>query len=333
MTVNSLPINQGIIHSYSSIICSYSSFINVANYYNENMCEELVYLKRKGLKIDTNMSVISSLKDIVISNKFEEIIYEFLDENNIANKDFLFDNSCEFLDYVHKQINNLNPVIIAINSSLINYSSINLQNSNRDHTLVICGFDKKTQKIYFYDYFIPSYPSKIFYGSMNVEDLKTIVNKNGKFEAWYFDYQKIKEIIGPYEKNEFMLDLKNNIDTYLDNLATIELIVDSIKNLPFLFSKEDIINNSQELTFQIMHRSIVPSRILFRNICKKYNWSIFYNDFDTLALEWYTIAFLLIKCSFTPSEEKYFKLSKRITAILEKEKNVMNSMRNYIKKY
>ena len=328
MIVNTLPIEQGIIHSYSSIICSYSSFINVAQYYNNNICEEFAFLKKNGLKIETNIDNISSLKDIIISTRFNDIVIGFLDDYNIENKSIVFDNYMETKEYIYEQTKYLNPIIIRVNSNLLNYGPTNLQNSNRNHTLVISGFNKETKEIYFYDYFIPTYPSKIFYGSVNIDDFGRMAIKNDKFNIFYFDYLKIKEIFGTYKKSEFISDLKNNIDTYINNFEIMELIADTINNLLLKFSEEDIFKNSRELVHHIMYRSIIPSRILVRNVCKKYDWPALYNEFDTIALEWYKISLLLIKYSFIPSKENYNKISKRIFTLLEKEKSIINSMRN-----
>ena len=328
MIVNALPTDQGIIRSYSSIICSYSSFINVAKYYNNNICEELVFFKRNGLKVETNIDTISSLKNIIISTKFNEIVIGFLNDYNIENKPIIFDNYLETKEYIYEQINHLNPIIIRVNSNLLNYGPTNLQNSNRNHTLVISGFNRETEEIYFYDYFIPTYPSKIFYGSMNIDDFGKMVVKNDKYNIFYFDYLKVQEIFGVYEKSEFMSDLKDNIDTYMNNFETMELIADTINNLLSKFSKEDILKNSRELVHHIMYRSIIPSRILLRNVCQKYEWSTFYNEFDTIALEWYTISLLLIKYSFIPLKENYNKISQKIFTLLEKEKSIISSMRN-----
>ena len=114
MIVNALPIDKGIIFSNSPISCSYSSFINVAKYYNNNICEELAFLKRNGLKTITNIETISSLENIVITNRFNQMIIEFLDDYNIENEFIAFNSYLEFTEYIDEQLNHLNPIIIMI---------------------------------------------------------------------------------------------------------------------------------------------------------------------------------------------------------------------------
>jgi hypothetical protein len=286
----------------------------------------MAFLKRKGIKTETNIETISSLKDVIVSNRFNDIVIGFLDDYEIGNRPIAFDSFLEFKEYVYGQLNDLNPVIMRVNSNLLDYGPTNLQNSNRNHTLVVAGCSREMREIYFYDYFIPTYPPKTFYGSMNIDDFGEMTIKNGKFHVFHFDYLKLKESFGEYGREEFMSDLKNNIDAYMDNSGKMELLADTINNLLPRFSKEDILKNSRELVHHMMYRSIIPSRSLLKNICKKYNWLALYDGFDELALEWHKISLSLIKCSFAPTRENYGKISGRIFALLEKEKSIMGSM-------
>ena len=330
MIVNELPIEQGNIHSFSSIICSYSSFVNVANYHNKNICEEFAFFKKNGLKIETNIDSITSLKNVTISTKFNDIVIAFLNDYGIDNKSVVFSDFTYFKEYICEQLRFSNPIIIRVNSNLLSYGPINLQNSNRNHTLVISDYNKETQEIFFYDFFIPTYPSKVFFGSMDINDFGEMTIKNGQYNIFKFDSIKLKNVFKAYKKCEFIVDLKNNINTYMENFNRMEVISDTICNLQSRFVKDDILKNSKELVHHIMYRSIVPSRILFRNVCKKYEWNDYYDEFEAIVLEWYKISLLLIKSSFVYTKENYHSVSTRMSSLLLKEKIVLNSMLKHI---
>lgn len=322
MKINNLSLDQGVA-------CYYSSFINVAKFHNENMMgEDYLFLSEEGMALQTNIDDIHSLKDVVISNNLNKLIKTFLEKYSIKNEYNQFSEFPLFLEYIFNEVHKSNPIIIMTNSDLLSHDQSYNYNKRRTHILVVHGFDVKMGILHFIDYFIPTFPAKIYNGCMSINALKStaLINDN-LYYAFYFDIPKLKKNNFSYSTTDYIHDLKKCVDIYMSELSKMRGISFLVNNAMERFGENDIKNHLQEVVYNIMYNSIIPCRTILKNICNNNDWLDSRDKFDKIISEWYSISLALIKCGIVPKDIKFEKISEKINTLIDREKEVMSVLR------
>ncbi|MDR2043348.1 MAG: hypothetical protein LBQ15_03095 [Clostridium sp.] len=315
-----IPVSQGVA-------CFYSAFINAAKCFNSAIDEEYVFLKSEGMRMTTNINDISSLQDISISHRLNEIVSSFLDSYGIENHYIDFNDYMNLQTFIYEEIGKGNPVILKVSSRSLKHDTTYHTNKDRSHTLVINGIDSEQKNLSFIDYFIPTFPAKSYAGEMSFNDLKNAAfTQDSPYRVFIFDYMGIKQNDWTYTADALRDDLEKNIEIFIACKSNMHLVIDVLKNILEKFTTKDINENLKELAFNIAYSGIIPCRAILKNLCEKHNWKDCYNELDGIIKEWYSVSLLLVKYSFLPSEVKFIKIAERIEILANREENIMKLM-------
>lgn len=316
MIIDRIAFQQGIA-------CFYSSFVNVAKYINNTFCEETAFLKCKGMKFETNIDKISSLSEVSLSNRLNEMVSEILDAFSINSRYIVFDKYIDLYNFIIENLDNKKPVIIKVDSKMLKHSPVYYENKSRNHTLIIFGYDLQNQSFSFFDSFIPTFPAESTKGVISFSELEKTCIYN---RAFYFDHDLFKNIDFSFKSGEFRLCIEDNINSYFTSLNRLMLVADYLNNLLAIFSEEDIKTHLSEISYNITFNGIIPSRYIMRDICEKSDLKDFYFEWQCIINEWYSLSLVLVKYSFAVNPAKLKKASDKMISIIETEKVLMRKI-------
>lgn len=318
MIIQDLPFSQGIG-------CFYSSFYIVAKYFNRNISSEYQFLKYNGMKLISNHKTIRSLKDLIISHSlFRKDIINYLNDNNIYNKLICFFSFEEFKNYAIECINRQKPVILTLNSKQLTHDAAFTNHINRLHTIIIYGYNQNG--FLFFDSFVPTFPSTTYSGEIAFDSFKRNIFYRELYSVFDYSVEDFLLKIPSISEEELYSAYKSNIKIYLDNLEDLQSFAAFVKELNSAFTQKDIENNLKEVSFNITYRGIIPSRIIIRNLCERYNMTDCSQELEALINAWYRLSLLLIKYSYSPTVENLLKAGDKMNQLVQNEKSCMEKI-------
>lgn len=316
MIIDKNPFEKGIA-------CFYSSFVNTAKYFNNSFREETAFLRCNGMKFETNIDKISSLSEVVLTNRLNEIVPEFLNMFTIKNEYIVFSEYYELYNYVIENLDNEKPIIVKVNSKTLKHSPVYYENKSRNHTLILFGYDLDNQSFSFFDSFIPTFPAESTIGKINFCDLEKACIDN---KVFYFDCDSLKKYDFSLKVNDYFSFLSNNIDSYFTTLEKLMLVANYLNDLYDFFPEDDIKIHLSEISYNITFNGIIPSRAIIKNICHQDFLKDFYIEWQNIIAEWYSLSLLLVKYSFAINQIKLKKASEKMISIIETEKIIFGKI-------
>ena len=132
--------NKGYDFS-QGVSCFFSSFINIAKNIDNRINEERVFFESDGMKMTTNINVISSIHSVNISYKINDTIIKYLNKHHINNNIISFCTFEDFHKYITESLSHKMPVIIKINSKNLKHYPIFHEGSERSKSLIIYDYN------------------------------------------------------------------------------------------------------------------------------------------------------------------------------------------------
>ena len=123
--------------------CQFSSLANVVNYYNPNIKSSNLFFNGGYFKTHYRFEEGQGLSDIRLTNEFGKIYKKFFLKNQIKNQIIEYqENEDEFRNYIKNEVDSFRPVLVAVMTNYLNYSSSYQTGYTNKHFIVILDVTK-----------------------------------------------------------------------------------------------------------------------------------------------------------------------------------------------
>lgn len=300
--------------------CQFSSLANVVNYYNPNIKSSNLFFNGGYFKTHYRFEEGQCLSDIRLTNEFGKIYKKFFLKNQIKNQIIEYqENENEFRNYIKNEVDNFRPVLVAVMTNYLNYSSSYQTGYTNKHFIVILDVTKNGYIIS--DCFVPTHPSSLFVGEIEKEVFwnafsafkKTIIS---------LESEKISKLQATNNK-KFHIESNNFEDEELSIFAN------DLRRLPELFSEKEIYEQIPSLCFKIQFDSIIPARKMLLKAFDEYPsgvGTVYKEKVQEFIYRWQNIVYILIKISRRLSQQSLNTLNESVLSLLEDEKRFFKSV-------
>ena len=300
--------------------CQFSSLANVENYYNPNIKSSNLFFNGGYFKTHYRFEEGQGLSDIRLTNEFGKIYKKFFLKNQIKNQIIEYqENEDEFRNYIKNEVDSFRPVLVAVMTNYLNYSSSYQTGYTNKHFIVILDVTKNGYIIS--DCFVPTHPSSLFVGEIEKEVFwnafsafkKTIIS---------LESEKISKLQATNNK-KFHIESNNFEDEELSIFAN------DLRRLPELFSEKEIYEQIPSLCFKIQFDSIIPARKMLLKAFDEYPsgvGTVYKEKVQEFIYRWQNIVYILIKISRRLSQQSLNTLNESVLSLLEDEKRFFKSV-------
>ena len=298
----------------------FSSLANVVNYYNPNIKSSNLFFNGGYFKTHYRFEEGQGLSDIRLTNEFGKIYKKFFLKNQIKNQIIEYqENEDEFRNYIKNEVDSFRPVLVAVMTNYLNYSSSYQTGYTNKHFIVILDVTKNGYIIS--DCFVPTHPSSLFVGEIEKEVFwnafsafkKTIIS---------LESEKISKLQATNNK-KFHIESNNFEDEELSIFAN------DLRRLPELFSEKEIYEQIPSLCFKIQFDSIIPARKMLLKAFDEYPsgvGTVYKEKVQEFIYRWQNIVYILIKISRRLSQQSLNTLNESVLSLLEDEKRFFKSV-------
>lgn len=246
--------------------------------------------------------------------------HKFFLKNQIKNQIIEYqENEDEFRNYIKNEVDSFRPVLVAVMTNYLNYSSSYQTGYTNKHFIVILDVTKNGYIIS--DCFVPTHPSSLFVGEIEKEVFwnafsafkKTIIS---------LESEKISKLQATNNK-KFHIESNNFEDEELSIFAN------DLRRLPELFSEKEIYEQIPSLCFKIQFDSIIPARKMLLKAFDEYPsgvGTVYKEKVQEFIYRWQNIVYILIKISRRLSQQSLNTLNESVLSLLEDEKRFFKSV-------